>query len=129
MGILKSIFNWISGAAKKVAGAMGFGKDIANQIKGYADSPLLDVVVNLTTTPYDNVALAYVRTGLTILIKDLGWGEKKISDFSDSSLPHVLNTLNAESAKLNADFKNIPLTRQQAIAGAQVVYNPNIINN
>ena len=57
----------------------------------------------------------------------MGWAEKKVSDFDATTLPHVMNAINAESAFLKAQFDKVDLSRQQAIASAQVVYDPKII--
>lgn len=127
MSILKDIFNWISGTLNKVKEALFTGNAIANNIKKVVDSPLLDVVTNLTATNIDNQALAYIRAGLTSLIQGLGWADKKVSDFKDNEMPHVMNTINAEASKLAADFKGVELSRQQAIASAQIIYDENII--
>lgn len=127
MSIIKDIFKWISGAARKVKEALTTGKSIANQIKAVADSPLLDAIVNLTTTGADNLALLAIRNGLTTWIAKMNWADKKISDFDETTLPHVLNSINAEAAKLKAEFINADLSRQQAIASAQVEYNPDIV--
>lgn len=125
--ILKSIGNFFSGAARKIKEALNFGKDVANRVKQVVDSPLLDVVVNLTATPLDNSALTYLRNNLPAWINKMGWAEKKVSDFDETTLPHVLNAISAEAAKLTADYNNADLTRQQAIASAQVVYDPKIL--
>lgn len=125
--ILKSIGSFFSGAARKVKEALTFGKDIANRVKQVIDSPLLDVVVKLTPTPLDNNALAAVRTALAVWIEKIGWADKKVSDFDETTLPHVLNAISAEAAKLTAEYNNADLSRQQAIASAQVVYDPKIV--
>lgn len=127
MNILKAIAAFFTGAIRKVKEALTFGSQIANRIKQITDSPLLDVVVNLTTTPLDNAALLYVRQMLPAWIEKMGWAEKKLSDFDETTLPHVLNSIAAEVAVLSAEHNNADLTRQQAIASEQVVYNPNIV--
>lgn len=124
---ITDILNWISGAAKKVKEALNFGKETANAVKTIVDSPLLDVVVSLTKTTVDNSALFFLRVNLPIWLEKMGWAEKKVSDFDETTLPHVLNAINAEAAKLYADHKQIELSRPQAIAGAQVNYNPEIV--
>ena len=125
--ILKAIANFFTGAARKVKEALTFGKDIANRVKQVVDSPLLDVVVNLTATPLDNAALVFVRGQLELWIDRIGWSDKKVSDFDETTLPHVLNAISAESAKLTAEYNNADLSRAQAIASAQVVYDPKIV--
>jgi len=127
MSIFKKIADWITGAARKVKEALNFGKDIANRVKQVVDSPLIDVVVNLTPTPLDNAALIFLRQQLPIWIAKMGWAEKKVSDFDETTLPHVLNAISAEAAKLTAEYNNADLSRQQAIAAAQVVYSPKIV--
>ncbi len=124
---LKAIWQFITGAVRKLKEALTTGKNVANQIKAVADSPLLDVIVNLTVTGADNLALLYVRNALKLWIDRIGWADKKLSDFDDTTLPHVMNAISAEASKLTAEFINADLTRQQAIASAQVVYNPDIV--
>lgn len=125
--ILKAIGDFFSGAARKIKEALTFGKDIANKVKQVVDSPLLDVIVNLTPTQADNALLVYVRSGLGLWIQKMNWVDKKVSDFDETTLPHVLNAISAEAAKLTAEYNNADLTRQQAIASAQVVYDPKIV--
>ena len=125
--ILKSIGNFLSGVASKISSALSNGVKIANVIKGAVDSPLLDIAVNLTTNTVDNATLKYLRLKLPVWIEAMGWAEKKLSDFDDTTLPHVLNSIGAEAAKLEAEFKGLDLTRQQAIASIQVEYNPDIV--
>lgn len=127
MNILKKIAAFFTGAARKIKEALTTGKDIANRVKQVVDSPLLDVVVSLTPTPLDNAALLYVRQLLPSWIEKMGWAEKKISDFDETTLPHVLNSIAAEVAVLTAQHNNADLSRQQAIASEQVVYNPKIV--
>lgn len=127
MNILKQIAAFFTGAARKIKEALTFGKDIANRVKQVVDSPLLDVVVNLTTTPLDNAALIYVRQALPSWIEKMGWAEKKLSDFDETTLPHVLNSIAAEVAVLTAEHNEVDLSRQQAIASEQVVYDPKIV--
>jgi hypothetical protein len=129
MSIFKKIFNWISGAAKKVAEALSNGKAVANEIKAVADSPILSAVVNMTATNIDNVGLQYLRTGLSTFIILMGWGEKAIADFKEDpdAKAIVLTALNAKAAKLTADYNGAKLTIQQAIASAPVLYDPKII--
>lgn len=125
--ILKSIGSFFSGAARKVKEALSFGVVIANRVKQVADSPLLDVVVKLTPTPLDDAALVSVRTALGVWITKMGWAEKKVSDFDETTLPHVLNSIAAEAAVLTAEYNNADLSRQQAIASEQIVYSPKIV--
>lgn len=125
--LFKKLINFITGAARKIKEALNFGKDIANRVKQVVDSPLLDVVVNLTPTPLDNAALTYLRNTLPTWIEKMGWAEKKVSDFDETTLPHVLNAISAEAAKLTAEKTNAYLTRQQAIAAAQIIYDPKIV--
>lgn len=125
--ILQSIGNFLSGIAKKISNALSNGVKVANVIKTAVDSPLLDVVVNLTSTEIDNATLKYLRLKLPVWIEAMGWAEKKVSDFDETTLPHVLNSIGAESAKLQAEFKGLDLSRQQAIASIQVEYNPDIV--
>ena len=124
---ITAIWNWISGAVKKVKEVLSKGNKVANIIKDIVDSPLLDIAVNLTATPLDNGALLYLREKLPIWMAKMNWAEKKISDFDETTLPHVMNAINAEASKLIADFEKVELTRQQAIASAQVVYSPEIV--
>lgn len=125
--IIKSILNWITGAAKKVKEALTFGKEFANEVKQVVDSPILDVITTLIPGTLDDKALAFVRMGISSLVSNLGWADKKVSDFTYKSLPHVLNTISAEAATLKAEYDKIQLSRQQAIASAQVVYSPEIL--
>lgn len=127
MNIFQKIAAWITGAARKIKEALTFGKDIANRVKQVVDSPLLDVIVNLTPTQADNALLVYVRSGLGLWIQKMNWVDKKISDFDETTLPHVLNAISAEAAKLTAEYNNADLSRQQAIAAAQVVYDGKIV--
>jgi len=127
MSIFKKIADWITGAAKKVSQALKIGKDVGNIIKQVVDSPLLDVVVNLTKTPLDNGALAYVRPRIGAWLEEIGWAEKKLSDFSEKTFPHVMNSIAAEVAVLEAEYKEVELSRPQAIASIQVVYDPKIV--
>lgn len=125
--ILQSIGSFLSGVAKKISTALSNGVVIANVVKTAVDSPLLDVAVNLTATEIDNATLKYLRLKLPVWIAGMGWAEKKVSDFDETTLPHVLNSIGAESAKLQAEFKGLDLSRQQAIASIQVQYNPDIV--
>jgi len=127
MSIFTKIGRWFVGLAKKVAEALSIGIGVANTVKSVVDSPLLDIAVNLTPTNIDNEALGFIRAKLPAWIKTMGWAEKKVSDFDETTLPHVLNAVAAEASKIYADYKKVDLSRQQAIAGAQVVYNPDII--
>lgn len=127
MNIFQKIAAWLTGAARKIKEALTFGKDIANRVKQVVDSPLLDVVVNLTPTPLDNAALIFVREHISVWLAKIGWAEKKISDFDETTLPHVLNAISAEAAKLTAEYNNADLSRQQAIAAAQIVYDGKIV--
>ena len=126
--ILQAIGKFLSGAAKSVINALTKGNEIANTVKNTIDSPLLDIVVNITSTNIDNQALTYLRKYLPIWITTMGWAEKKLSDFDETTLPHVMNAINAEASKLIADFNKADLTRQQAIAIAQVVYDAKVVN-
>ena len=125
--ILKDISKFFVGASKQIANALKIGKDVGNIVKQVVDSPLLDVIVNLTKTPLDNVALAYVRPRINSWLENIGWAEKKISDFSTETLPHVMNAISAEVATLQAEYEGLDLTRQQAIAAMQVVYDGKIV--
>lgn len=125
--ILQSIGRFLSGVASKISNALSNGVKVANVIKTAVDSPLLDVVVNLTSTDIDNATLKYLRLKLPVWIAAMGWAEKTINDFDETTLPHVLNSIGAESAKLQAEFKGLNLSRQQAIASIQVEYNPDIV--
>lgn len=125
--VLTAIWNWISGAVRKVKDILASGNQIANSIKAVTDSKLLDVIVNLTPTNADNEALKYIRAGLELWIAKMGWADKKLSEFDETTLPHVMNAINAESSKLLSEIKGVNLTRQQAIAAAQVVYDERVV--
>lgn len=125
--ILKSIGSFFTSAASKVKAALKIGKDVGNVIKRVVDSPLADVVVNLTKTPLDNAALAYIRPRIEAWLQEIGWAEKKLSDLTDKTFPYVMNSISAEVAVLKAEYDEIELTRQQAIASMQVVYDPKIV--
>jgi hypothetical protein len=127
MSILKDIWNFVTGAAKKVKEALTFGKDFANKAKSELDKPIWDIVVAAIPGKYDDALLIFVRAGLKKLSEDLGWADKTMSDFSNSALPHVLNTISAESAYLKAEYEKVKLSRPQAIASAQVIYAPEIV--
>ena len=127
MSIFTRLGAWLSGAAKKVAQAFSIGVDFGNKVKNVVNSPLLDLVVQVVPTEIDNKALEYIRGHIGFWIDEMGWAGKKISDFGDSTLPHVLNSVSAEATKLYADYKKIDLSRPQAIAGAQVAYNGEIV--
>jgi len=126
--ILQAIGNFLSGAAKSVINALTKGNEIANAVKNTIDSPLLDIVTHITPTGIDDRVLMYLRKYLPIWIATMGWAEKKLSDFDETTLPHVMNAINAEASKLIADFNSVDLTRQQAIASAQVVYDAKVVN-
>jgi|GEM_PF-4561999 len=123
MSFITKAWAWLTGAAKKVKAALNIGRDVANDIKKVVDSPLLDVAVNLTKSDLDNKALAWIRAGLGVLIENIGWADKKLSDFTDESKPYVLATIAAEASVLIAQAANIDLTRQQAITAGQLVYD------
>jgi len=127
MNILKSILNWITGAAKKVASALKIGKDIGNIIKLAIDSPLAEAFVKMTKTPLDDAALAYIKPRITGWLEEIGWAEIKLSDLTEKTFPYVMNSIAAEVAVLKAEHDQIELSRQQAIASIQVVYNPDIV--
>jgi hypothetical protein len=127
MNILQAISNFFSGAARKIKEALKIGTEVGNIIKQVVDSPLLDVVVNLTKTPLDNATLEYIRPRMRVWLSDIGWADKKLSEFSETTFPHVMNSISAEVAALKAEHDNINLSRQQAIASVQVVYNGKIV--
>ncbi len=129
MSIIKDIFNWISGAAKAVANALTKGNAIANEIKAVADSPILDVVVNLTATNIDNQGLEYVRKGLTVFIMAMGWGQKTINNFNTDKDGKAIAmiALNAKASVLVAEWTGAKLSIEQAMASAPLVYNPDIV--
>ena len=124
---LKNIWAWITGAAKKVKEALDFGKETANDIKKYADSPLLDYFVKATKNPYDDAALIGIRAGLEWFINAMGWADKKISDFDEVTKKYVLANIAAEAGYLKAEADKLGTTREQHIAAAPVVYDPKIV--
>jgi hypothetical protein len=72
----KSIIAGIGTFISKLVGifkiSTAAGISIANDIKNAVDSPLADLVVNLTPTNLDNQALAQLRIWIPVLLKDLG---------------------------------------------------------
>lgn len=127
MNPLKQILNWLSGAAKKVLSALAVGNNVANAIKDGIDSPMLTAIATLNIADINPQSLAYIQSKLSVWIAKMGWATKKLSDFDETTLPHVMNAINAEAAKLHAEFTKADLSRQQAIAGAQVVYDKEIV--
>jgi hypothetical protein len=127
MNIFKKLIDFITGAARKIKQALTTGKDIANKVKQVVDSPLMDIAVTLIPGTADDAVLLYLRQNLPLWIEKMGWAEKKVSDFDETTLPHVLNAISAETAKLTAEKTNADLTRQQAIAAAQIIYDPKIV--
>jgi hypothetical protein len=129
MNWIKKAIAWLTGAAKKVQEALSKGSAIANAIKMYADSPLLDVAVKLTKTDLDDKALTYVRTGLASLIEAMGWADKKLNELPENARTYVLSTLAAEASVLVAQAKKVDLSRQQAITAGQLVYDEGRVLN
>lgn len=129
MSIFKSIWKWISGAAKKVASALSSGQKVANEIKAVADSPILTAIVTMTPTKIDDVGLEYLRKGLAAFTILMGWGEKAIKDFESDpdAKAAVLTVLNAKASVIVADYNKAKLSIQQALASAPVLYDPKIV--
>lgn len=129
MSILKNIFDFITGAAKKVAAALSNGQKVANEIKAIVDSPILTAVVKLTSTNLDDAALQYLRSGLSAFIILMGWGQKAIKDFDSDpdAKAAVLTVLNAKASTIIADYNGAELSIQQALATAPVLYDPEIV--
>lgn len=127
MNILKAIAAFFTGAASKIKKALTFGKDAVNIIKQVVDSPLLELVTKLTVTQVDDLALVTIKAHLNAWLIRMNWAEKKVSDFDETTLPHVLNSIAAETAKIKAELDGVDLSRQQAIASAQVVYDGKIV--
>lgn len=125
--LFKKLIDFITGAARKIKEALTTGKNIANTVKQAVDSPLFDIAVMLIPGTADDAILHYLRQQLPVWIEKMGWAEKKVSDFDETTLPHVLNAISAETAKLTAEKTNADLSRQQAIAAAQIVYDPKIV--
>lgn len=125
--LFKKLIDFITGAARKIKEALTTGKNIANTVKQAVDSPLFDIAVTLIPGTADDAILHYLRQQLPIWIEKMGWAEKKIEDFDETTLPHVLNAISAETAKLTAEKTNVDLSRQQAIAAAQIIYDPKIV--
>ena len=125
--ILKSIGNFFTSSAAKVKQALKIGKDVGNIIKQVVDSPLTEAFVKMTKWPLDDAALAYVKPRIDGWLQEIGWAEMKLSDLSEKTFPYVMNAISAEVAVLKAEYENVELPRQQAMAAMQVVYDPRIV--
>lgn len=90
--ILKSIGDFISKLLPWAKNAINHGKDVANEIKTIVDNPTWDVVVSLTSTKLDNVALASLRVWLAQLLVDM-------------NLSPVVNSINGDDYAIGAIYK------------------------
>lgn len=120
---LTGFINWVSGASKKVKAWLNAGKEVANEIKQYMDSPLLDVAVGLTSTKVDDAALKVIRVVLSGFIENVGWAELKLSTLDKDSKTVVLHSLSAVSSKAISDYQNGNLNIQTALTAAQIIYD------
>jgi hypothetical protein len=126
--MLKKLWAWITGSASKIKQALTFGKDVANDIKAIADSKLLDVLVSLTPTNIDNVALASWRAFMNALIIKMNWADKIISEADDEEKTILLHTLSAASAYWKSQKDGTGLNLQTTLSTAQLVYEQENVN-
>ncbi|RFZ90469.1 hypothetical protein D0C36_22050 [Mucilaginibacter conchicola] len=121
--MLKKIWRWLTGVTAKIKNSLLFGKDMANTIKSVADSPLLDIIVALTPTGLDDVALASFRKFMNDMVEKLSWADKIISEADQQEKTIVLHTLSAIAALWKADNEHSGLSLQTTLSTAQLVYD------
>lgn len=121
--ILTKVGSFVAGLFGKSKNWVAFGVDIANHVKKFSDSPILDVIVNLTPTKLDDALLPQWRTIMTSIVEELGYAQKVINELSPDAKTIVLSNLASLSASVAADLSQDKLNLQQAIVAAPVVYD------
>ncbi|MBL4676650.1 MAG: hypothetical protein JKY70_10680 [Mucilaginibacter sp.] len=121
--MLKKIWRWLSGISDNIKNSLNFGKEVANNIKTVADSSLLDIIVNLTPTQLDDIALASFRNYMNNVVTKLNWSNKMITETGDDEKAIILHTLSAVAAFWKAEHEQIRLSLQTTLSTAQLIYD------
>lgn len=121
--MLKKILRWLTGVTSKIKSSLSFGKDIANDIKSIADSNLLDIIVALTPTGLDDIALASFRVFMNNIVEKLNWADKVVTDAELQEKTIILHTLSAIAAFWKAEHDQTKLSLQTTLSAAQLVYD------
>lgn len=116
---------WLAGAAKKIKELFARGNDFANELKNFADSPIVAAIVLATPTKWDDKALKFVQEKLQIYATIKGIADKTLNELKEDSdvFAATMNELSAMATKYKADYDKVKLNVQQALTGAQVSYN------
>lgn len=121
--MLRKIWRWLTGVTVKIKTSLNFGKDMANSIKNIADSNLLDIIVALTPTGLDDVALGSFRRFMNDLVEKLNWADKKITTADQQEKTIILHTLSASAAFWKAKNEQLKVSLQTTLSTAQLVYD------